>query len=708
MNAFNKTGLLRVGLALSGWLALSIPALAGQFYEDFQGYVPGTNVNAIGGGWGAWGAGAVVTNMDFTNAAAGNLAAVLQPESTVTNGANVAGEPVMWTECWLGESNHIVATYDLGVDTNAVFMAGLSTNGYLYLYNPGPGSWEECRTDVWNHAVSPATDLWTRVTVLQNFTNHQAAFLVNDHLVRQQIRFINTNVTGYSRFRADSGTAGESGLDNVLISNALPSASSRRDTDGDGRPDVLELLLYEGSATNWNGVAVTGRVATAHGTVTPSGGLLVPLDGATNFNYQATSPGYVLDRVLTNGGTAVSYAASPVTSGSFTWSNIVAEESVFEVQFRYDGALYVPGNADSITGALAVAESGARIVIADGSYAESLAISNNVTLIGTNVSDLVSITVVTGVTATVSGFTDLGVSGAVTVGSNATLVVTNGTVSFGSLSIAAGGSLRVTNGTVTVNGATVSGTFTYDQDWDAAVKVMPINFTDGFEAYGVGSPLTALKAFGWSASDAGVVVAVPTIKAPSSTNAVLLPVNTIVSNRVDGAGFNGLWTDVYLRETNHVAEPPDVAATNGGPAVVAYIGTNGYLTVFNRGVVGGWDVCSNDARNGSAPKATGDWARVTWFIDFARTNAAFFLDGHLLREQVPLIGSVTHYSSLRADGGSAGAAYLDSVRIWTNVPTGLADGAEGDLDQDGIADAQEIQQSGSIALYPRGSVFKIR
>ena len=62
---------------------------------------------------------------------AGNLAAVLQPESTVTNGANVAG---------------------------------LSTNGYLYLYNPGPGSWEECRTDVWNHAVSPAPDLWTRVT----------------------------------------------------------------------------------------------------------------------------------------------------------------------------------------------------------------------------------------------------------------------------------------------------------------------------------------------------------------------------------------------------------------------------------------------------------------------------------------------------------------------------------------------------------------
>jgi hypothetical protein len=55
-----------------------------------------------------------------------------------------------------------------------------------------------------------------------------------------------------------------------------------------------------------------------------------------------------------------------------------------------------------------------------------------------------------------------------------------------------------------------------------------------------------------------------------------------------------------------------------------------------------------------------------------------------------------------------GAAYLDDVKIWTNVPTGLTNGAMSDLDHDGIADAVEIAQYGSTMLLPRGSVFKIR
>jgi hypothetical protein len=93
---------------------------------------------------------------------------------------------------------------------------------------------------------------------------------------------------------------------------------------------------------------------------------------------------------------------------------------------------------------------------------------------------------------------------------------------------------------------------------------------------------------------------------------------------------------------------------------------------------------------------------VTIFQNFDQTNAAFFLDGRLLRLGVPFINkTVTSYSKFSYAGGN-GNAYLDAVKIWTNAPT-TSDG-----DGDGIDDAVEIHQYGDLATYPRGSVFKIR
>jgi hypothetical protein len=496
-------------------------------------------------------------------------------------------------------------------------------------------------------------------------------------------------------------------MDEVLVSNVLRDAAARLDLDLDGRPETDEVMLY-GDATSWNGVAVTGQVATPQGTVSPSGLLHLPYRGNTNFTFAATGFAYVVDYVLTNDVLAVSNTAA-LKAGSFAWSNIVNEGSVLEVHFRYDGTRYVPAEYGSITGALAEAQAGDRIVVSNGAYAGSLVLSSGVALIGTNMTGSATnltvdgtLTVETGSVSVASGaFT---VTGQVTVAADGVLAFSNTVVSLGGLTIGAGASVQIVNGTLTANGVTVSGTFTLDENWGASVKAMPINFTDGFESYGVGSPLASLMSLGWGASSAGVIVTNPASLPAGSTRAVLLPADQLITNRIDseGSGLTNVWTDFYISEAQHVAEVPAVAYTNGGPSVLCYIDTNGWLVVFNRDV-GGWDICSNAVSSADAPRATDTWARVTWFQNFETTNAAFFLNGILVREQVPFVDWRPQYGGLKVDGGSA-SLYLDSVKIWTNRPSDLTS----DGNNDHVPDADEIVLYGMVRVYPCGSIFKIR
>jgi hypothetical protein len=180
----------------------------------------------------------------------------------------------------------------------------------------------------------------------------------------------------------------------------------------------------------------------------------------------------------------------------------------------------------------------------------------------------------------------------------------------------------------------------------------------------------------------------------------------VVSNLVSGGGSTKVWTDLYLMETQTLSsvEPFEISVTNDGPAVMMYLGTNGWLTVFNR-TAGGWDVCSNDIYGAAAPRTTGSWTRVSWLQDFSGSGtAAFLVDGHVVRQQVPFVGVVAQYHGLRLDRGRDGAAHLDSVAITTNIPSGLTYDGDGD----GLADAWEVQQFGDVLLWPRGSVFKMR
>jgi hypothetical protein len=99
---------------------------------------------------------------------------------------------------------------------------------------------------------------------------------------------------------------------------------------------------------------------------------------------------------------------------------------------------------------------------------------------------------------------------------------------------------------------------------------------------------------------------------------------------------------------------------------------------------------------------------VTVCQNFSTTNLALFVNGVLVRQQVPFSASgVSSYNHASFQAGG-GASYLDDVKIWTNLPTGLATGPSSDLNYNGVPDAREIELNGVLGPYPSGSVFKIR
>ena len=816
-------------LLLASW---SGSALGGYYLDDFEGYLEGTKVESMGQGWTASDAGPAVLTLAFTNGLLPNKAMDI-PQGAVVSNAVVPAATKVWMDLWLNETNQVIPGGLENPDTNRISMAGITTNGCLVYYNRSlaGGSWDVCTNDVMGTTIvsgQVATGSWGRVTVFQDFSTHTVAFFLNGRLLRQQVPFMSAAINSMSGFHVAVGND-HAALDNVAVTNAIP-AGLTGDQDGDGRLDADEIATY-GSLSAWGPSTVTASVTNGvGGTVSPVTAASILWQGTTNFTFHA-SPGYFVDRVWTNGVLVANYSNSMVKTAGFTWSNIVASGTL-DVGFWYTGVLYVPGDYTTITGTLAAALTGDRIMVTNGTYAESVVLSNGVSLTVSNctvtfnsltiqpgsVVHVVNATVtVNGVTYTstfdmdsnfgpltasvtngvggtvspltassiiwpwatnftfhaspgysvdrvwtngvlasnysnamlrTAGFTwsnimargalDVGfwydggryvpgdyatITGAlaaalagdriivtngtyaesVVVSNGVSLTVSNCTVTFSNLSIHAGSVVHVVNATVTVNGTTYTSTFDMDSNWGLSLTAMPLNFFDGFEAYATGSQVSALSAFGWWASSPTVVVDRPATKAPGSTNAVLLPAGQVVSNLVSSGGATKIWTDLYLMETQTMSSV-EVVVTNDGPAVVMYLGTNGWLTVFNRDA-GGWDVCSNDIFGLAAPRATGSWTRVTWFEDFSGSGtAAFLVDGHVVRQHVPFVGAVTQYHSLRLDTGRDGTARMDSVAITTSLPSGLTYDGDGD----GIPDALAIQQYGSVFLGRQGTVYKLR
>jgi hypothetical protein len=703
-----------IWIRLAG-VAVMAPSLAMAFtlselplVETFEGHTNGTPLSVLGtNGWVASSESVVIQTGVVWQALGSNAVAV--PSSAVaTNLVNGGAVTNVWTDCYLYESQHIPAG-SVGadaVDSNATFQMYFEMNGYPVVYHPENG-WLVCSNDYLgtNTAVFN-TNTWPRITVCECYTSKTAAIFLNGHLLLDQVPFRNVDAakTNFTQFRLESGNACTSYLDNVAIRLSRPEDLTL-DLDNDGKVDALEIEQY-GNMTSWRRLTNTVS-ATGSGSINPTGTFTVV--SGSNVTYTlAASEAYVLGAV-TNTGVTTLYGTKTAV---YVDANVTNDRTI-TAAFVYDGIRYVPGDHTTIEGALAAAQAGDRIVVSNGSYAGSIALSNGVTLVGTNMTGTATnLTIqgsVTVATATIVNATSgvLTVTGGVTVVSGGLLVVSNGMVNLGALSIAEGGTVQVVNATAVIGGVTFTGTFELGTTWDSQLVPAAIPFTDDFERYAAGTRMNLMGYFGWGASSSNIVV---TDAHAESGVAVELPIQTVLSNVLQATAFTSVWMQCSISEVAHIPAA-DAALIEEDPeaSLMLYINTDDRLVVYDPDLNGGgWHVCSNDIWGASAGLlATGTWGRISALLQYGdgEGRAFLFLNGRLVRENIRLLNAArTQALGLRVDSGTAGSTYLDNVNISAMVPADLA----GDRDGDGIEDTTEIDRYGSVLLWPRGSVFKIR
>ncbi|MCE9615376.1 MAG: LamG domain-containing protein [Lentisphaerae bacterium] len=362
----------------------------------------------------------------------------------------------------------------------------------------------------------------------------------------------------------------------------------------------------------------------------------------------------------------------------------------------------------TLSNALAVARDRDTLYVVGAAYAESVTVTQDLTLAG-SFTNSGTITVAAGsvVSAvsnfvsslTVSGRVDVAqgivVSGAVvTVAGNGLITVATNSAQLlaGDLNITGSGVVDVTGGQVAdaAAGVGMAGTFALSNTWGTAA-VANLDVHESFDLYAPNTRLQALGFSGWGASSTGVVVQASAGYEPMPSQGVRIPEASLISNRVAAASVTKVWTDFRLKPM--VGEKPSAPETNN-TAFLSYVSSNGVLNVWS----GGWIPCTNYINGSSvAVITTGEFVRVTVFANFDSDKAAVFVNGKLARELVsfpsPSVGSYSSFQTANSDAN----AYLDDVHITTGVPTDLLPVTPStDLDADGTADAEEIDLYNSV------------
>lgn len=220
----------------------------------------------------------------------------------------------------------------------------------------------------------------------------------------------------------------------------------------------------------------------------------------------------------------------------------------------------------------------------------------------------------------------------------------------------------------------------------SAGAVLPVS--DDFQGYGVGLDFTTSTNH-WS-SDSNVVVTngVNRFADAAATNSVSFSGRAGLTNGVNSNIVAAVWTDFHIKPFKGDIQlaPPTNTASH-----IHYYSTAGYVVVATSN---GWVTCSNDVWGMPVLPITSNWAHISVYQDYAKSNSALMINDQVVIQDLPFVGTAATYGKFIARNAQ-NSAWLDDVWIQTSYNPTLTANRNGDAG--GLADAQELQLYGYAA-----------
>lgn len=212
-----------------------------------------------------------------------------------------------------------------------------------------------------------------------------------------------------------------------------------------------------------------------------------------------------------------------------------------------------------------------------------------------------------------------------------------------------------------------------------------VPFNDLFETYASGSPLNGNN--GWLAADTSVVAT--NAKAYAGTISAYISKAAGLTNQAT-IGTSNVWVDMYVQP--HLM-PPGAVAPVPDTNVVAqfYFNEFGYPVVL-QGALTNWVTITNTVAVTAITNITTDaWVRVTMYMNYVDQKWALFVNDQMVKDDITFHTPDTSFSHF----GIENETFLDNYWINYSMPTngGVSNSLPtlaGDADQDGMADAWEI------------------
>lgn len=255
VQVFNATAFVADGATLtgtftldSGWGTTVVPQTP-PYSDPFERYTAGTKLRRMGYfGWDTTSDGVVVETNQIQSGRAVEVPAgsSLGSQMTATVASNV------WIECYYMDTNRVPMEEAVlaEIDTNMAAELVIGTNGYVTVYDPAQSQWVVCSNDVAGNSVAPlSASAWPRISLNVNYARGHVAVFLNGRLLKEQLRFINTNLTNSGRFELVAGYEGPTYLDTFSVWTNWSGIVSD-DSDGDGIPDALEIDRHGNLATD--------------------------------------------------------------------------------------------------------------------------------------------------------------------------------------------------------------------------------------------------------------------------------------------------------------------------------------------------------------------------------------------------------------------------------------------------------------------------